>query len=65
MTEVAVARLTEVIPAVASALGTSLSPEPAWTLPRADAYVVVLVDGLGDVLLREHAAYAPFLTSLT
>ncbi|MGN6161154.1 MAG: alkaline phosphatase family protein, partial [Marmoricola sp.] len=28
------------------------------------AYVVVLVDGLGEVLLREHAAYAPFLTSL-
>lgn len=58
------ARLTEIVPAIAAALGAGLSVVPDWSLPRADAYVVALVDGLGDVLLREHADHAPFLHAL-
>jgi hypothetical protein len=58
------ARISEIIPAVGAALGAPLEDVPAWTLPRADAYVVALVDGMGDVLLREHPEEAPFLNSL-
>lgn len=58
------ARLTEILPAVAQALGAPLSTVPSWTLPRGDAYVVALIDGLGELLLREHADLAPFLSSL-
>lgn len=32
-------------------------------LPAAQCYVVLLIDGLGEVQLREHAAAAPFLAS--
>lgn len=64
MTEAADARLIEILPAVAGAIGAPLTDTPAWTLPSADAYVVALVDGLGDLLLRDHADHAPFLTSL-
>jgi len=58
------ARITEIIPAVAAALGAPFDASPGWTLPPADAYVVALVDGMGEVLLREHADEAPFLNSL-
>lgn len=33
-------------------------------LPEADRYVVLLVDGLGELLLRDHARQAPFLNGL-
>ncbi|GAC1385371.1 MAG: alkaline phosphatase family protein [Marmoricola sp.] len=58
------ARLTELIPAIAAALGADLPLVPDWSLPRADAYVVALVDGMGDLLLREHAEHAPYLATL-
>ena len=64
MTDVAEARLTEILPAVACAIGAPLAQVPAWSLPTADAYVVALIDGLGELLLREHADEAPFLNSL-
>ncbi len=60
--------LCEVLPAVAGALGvTCLHPDvvrPGWTLPAHPRVVVVLVDGLGDLLLADRASYAPFLTGL-
>jgi len=62
--------LDGVLPAVADALGAVL-PEPAAQsaaaararlgLPRASRVCVVLVDGLGDRLLRERLGHAPFL----
>jgi hypothetical protein len=58
------ARLTEILPAVACAIGAPLSHVPSWALPRADAYVVALIDGLGELLVRDHPDEAPFLNSL-
>jgi len=57
--------LGDVLPAVARALG--VAPELGTTsldLPPAQAYVVMLVDGLGHDLLAEHRAQAPYLHSL-
>lgn len=55
--------LQDVLPSVAAAAGA-----PGFVdvlgLPSAPRYVVVLVDGLGDHLLREHADAAPFLSEL-
>lgn len=55
--------LTSVLPSVAAAMGV-----PSWSdalgLPEAARYVVVLVDGLGYDLLREHADIAPYLSAL-
>lgn len=59
------ARLTEILPAVAAAVGAPLNGPVPWSLDRADAYVIALIDGMGDVLLREHADDAPFLSSLS
>jgi hypothetical protein len=68
--------LGAVLPGVLTALGvtdpgvTDLDgrdaalPPPAVTLPPVDRAVVVLVDGLGDRLLRRRAGHAPFLRSL-
>ncbi len=56
--------LSEVIPAVAWALGVAEFADPGWALPAAPAYVVLLVDGLGDRLLRRNAEWAPYLASL-
>ena len=64
MTSVPDARLPEILPAVAAALGAPLRQSPSWTLPAAEAYVVALIDGMGEVVLREHADHAPFLSSL-
>lgn len=68
MTAAPVGDLHEVLPAAAAALGvTSLLPDvvrPGWTLPAYPRVVVVLVDGLGDLLLAERVAYAPYLTGL-
>jgi hypothetical protein len=57
------ASLADLLPAVLDRLGV---PGPAATvdLPPASRYAVLLVDGLGDRLLRDHPAEAPFLTSL-
>jgi hypothetical protein len=55
--------LAEVLPAVLGALGEPAPPSvPA--LPPVRAAAVLLVDGLGAELLRDHAADAPFLSSL-
>jgi hypothetical protein len=55
--------LDELLPSVGGALGV-----PGFTdvlgLPEAPRFVLMLIDGLGTSLLREHAASAPFLASL-
>lgn len=55
--------LAEVLPSAVAALGL-----PGWTntfgFVRGDSYVVLLVDGLGWQLLRDHADDAPYLSSL-
>ena len=64
--------LTDVLPAVARALGVGASfgagvdqdQAPGLVLPEAESYVVFLIDGLGYELLRDHADVAPFLHSL-
>lgn len=55
--------LHEVVPAIAARLGVPGHTD-ALGLPDAPTYVVVLVDGMGEMLLREHAELAPFLSSL-
>jgi hypothetical protein len=57
------ASLAEVLPAVLGALGEPV-PASEITLPPARAAALLLVDGLGAELLRDHAADAPFLASL-
>jgi len=58
--------LGDVVPAVARALGrTGVLAEPSGlVLPEAPAYVVFLVDGLGQRLLERHRHLAPYLSSL-
>lgn len=56
--------LAEVFPAVLGALGVPDAAGGDLVLPEARAVVVLLVDGLGAELLREHAADAPFLAAL-
>lgn len=55
--------LAEVLPSAVAALGVS-----EWSntlaLPVRDSYVVLLIDGLGWGLLRDHAVDAPYLSSL-
>lgn len=55
--------LSDVVPALAASLGV-----PGWTdvldLPEAPRWVVLLVDGLGDLNLAASAEHAPFLSSL-
>ena len=54
--------LTDVLPAVARALGTDgVLPDTALDLPPAEAYVVLLIDGLGHEQLAAHPDDAPFL----
>lgn len=55
--------IDKIMPSVAAAMG---HPDFANTLdlPQAPRYVVMLVDGLGQTLLQEHADVAPFLASL-
>ena len=55
--------IDQVMPSVAAALG-SRGFANTLDLPEAPRYVVLLVDGLGETLLRAHADAAPFLTSL-
>jgi hypothetical protein len=55
--------IDQILPAVASALGVP-DFENRLDLPSAARYVVMVVDGLGDELLRANAESAPFLSSL-
>ncbi len=55
--------LAEVLPAVLGALGEP-APPTVPALPPVRAAAVLLVDGLGAELLRDHATDAPFLSSL-
>ncbi len=67
--------LADLLPAVARSLGVPLGPlvapdpEPAPSpadlgLPGARVAVVVLIDGMGDLLLASRSGHAPFLSSL-
>ena len=59
--------LADVVPAVAAALGTPLGVPFTPTrlvLPPAAAYVVLLVDGLGQQLIERHRDHAPYLASM-
>ena len=57
--------LCDVLPSVAAAIGAPIPGLPArLDLPQARRAVVVLVDGLGDRLLRQRGGHAPFLRSL-
>lgn len=56
--------LSDVVPGVAVALGAERPGESGLVLPDAAGYVIFLVDGMGEMLLRRHARLAPFLSSL-
>lgn len=62
--------LAAVLPSVAVSLGVEAGPQAGGRedllldLPAARSAVVVLVDGLGDELLRRRGGHAPFLRSL-
>ncbi len=62
------AHLADVLPAAAAALGAPVPWLPGdgapLVLPPARHVVVVLVDGLGEHLLRERSGHAPFLRRL-
>ncbi len=55
--------LCDLLPAVAARLGAT-GYRDTIGLPVVDSFVVLLVDGLGELLLREHASEAPYLASL-
>jgi predicted AlkP superfamily pyrophosphatase or phosphodiesterase len=55
--------LADVLPSALAALGVPGEPN-ALALQPAECIVVLLVDGLGWQLLREHADRAPFLSTL-
>ncbi|MGH3483326.1 MAG: alkaline phosphatase family protein [Nocardioidaceae bacterium] len=55
--------LSDVLPSVAAAMGVDDHVDRLG-LPAARRYVVVMVDGLGWHLLREHADQAPYLASM-
>lgn len=55
--------LADVIPAVSAVLGVAVR-DPAIALPEARAVIVVLVDGLGELLLSRRSGHAPFLRHL-
>lgn len=55
--------LAEVLPSAVSAVGGEGWDNPLG-LPPMDSYVVFLVDALGDLLLRQHADEAPYLSGL-
>lgn len=56
--------IDQVLPSVASALGVA-SFDNRLGLPEAARYVVMVVDGMGAELLRDHPTSAPFLSSLS
>lgn len=55
--------IDQIMPSVGAALGAP-GFSNVLSLPEAPRYVVLLVDGLGQALLEENAAAAPFLSSL-
>lgn len=55
--------LSDVLPAVAAALGVGAADATGLELPDASSYVVFLVDGMGHHLLRRYAHVAPFLSA--
>ncbi len=55
--------LADLLPSVAASLGVS-GERDVLGLPAAHQACVLLVDGLGESLLRRHAQAAPFLSSL-
>ena len=58
--------LSDVVPAVAAALGRPIQDTPSGlVLPDAPSYVVFLVDGLGARLIERYRHAAPFLAALT
>lgn len=61
--------LADLLPAVGRALGVRLPGHDTGpgglVLPEAASYVVFLVDGLGELLLRRYAHVAPYLSSLS
>jgi len=56
--------LSDIVPAIASALGVDGLGDSGLRLPEASSYVLFLIDGLGSELLRRHPHAAPFLSSL-
>ncbi|MDO5502976.1 MAG: alkaline phosphatase family protein [Actinomycetia bacterium] len=56
--------LGAVLPSVLASLGVEEEASAYLRLPAAERAVVVLVDGLGDRLLRRRSGHAPFLRSL-
>lgn len=56
--------LAEVLPAVACHLAPELGAADVLGLPRANRYVLVMVDGLGHELLHEARLRAPYLAGL-
>ena len=56
--------LADVVPSVSAAIGAPVRGPAAIALPEARSAVVVLVDGLGEVLLGRRSGHAPFLRSL-
>ena len=57
------AQLDQLLPSTAAALGVA-EFDNTLGLPAAERYVVMVIDGLGLELLREHADAAPYLSSL-
>ncbi len=55
--------IDQVMPSVAAAMGHRGFTN-TLDLPEAPRYVVLMIDGLGETLLRAHADVAPFLASL-
>ena len=58
------ATIAEVVPSLLAGLGVP-GTSNALDVPHARRVCLLLVDGLGHHLLRDHAAHAPFLASLT
>lgn len=58
------ALIHEVMTSVGAALGATGFTD-VLGLPQANRYVVMVVDGMGLELLREHAELAPFLSAVT
>ncbi len=58
------ATLADVLPSVAAALGVPVRGPAAVAMPQARSAVVVLVDGLGELLLARRSGHAPFLRHL-
>jgi hypothetical protein len=56
--------IDRILPSVASAIGVP-GFDDSLGLPEAARYVVMVVDGMGAELLRDNAASAPFLSTLS